>query len=176
MPRGRKPDGEHALSNAERQARHRARRVTQPAADIARPRRSADRRSRPQRWRDAVVELLALQAEYAAWIEVLPDIHYFAWALSRAGIYGKVRRQSDDNQGGSQQLRAFAISMNNRRKFFGGSLWSDPLWCWSRGQDETDRHEVGTCSWDVCPCLGERKSTLDTPHLVEPSGLGKAAR
>ena len=73
MPRGRKPDGEHALSNAERQARHRARRVTQPAADIARPRRSADRRSRPQRWRDAVVELLALQAEYAAWLEVLPD-------------------------------------------------------------------------------------------------------
>ena len=73
MPRGRKPDGEHALSNAERQARHRARRVTQPAAVIARTRRSADRRSRPQRWRDAIVELLALQAEYAAWLEVLPD-------------------------------------------------------------------------------------------------------
>ncbi len=73
MPRGRKPDGERALSNAERQARHRARRVTQPAAAIARTRRSADRRSRPQRWRDAVVELLALQAEYAAWLDMLPD-------------------------------------------------------------------------------------------------------
>ena len=73
MPRGRKPDGEHALSNAERQARHRARRVTQPAAVTARMRRSADRRSRPQRWRDAVVELLVLQAEYAAWLEALPD-------------------------------------------------------------------------------------------------------
>ena len=73
MPRGRKPAGEQALSNAERQARHRARRVMQPAAVIARTRRSADRRSRPQRWRDAVVELLALQAEYAAWLEVLPD-------------------------------------------------------------------------------------------------------
>jgi hypothetical protein len=73
MPRGRKPDGEHALSNAERQARHRARRVTQPAAVIARPRRPTDRRSRPQRWRDAVVELLELQAEYAAWLDVLPD-------------------------------------------------------------------------------------------------------
>ena len=72
MPRGRKPAGEQALSNAERQARHRARRVMQPAAVIARTRRSADRRSRPQRWRDAVVELLALQAEYAAWLEVLP--------------------------------------------------------------------------------------------------------
>jgi len=73
MPRGRKPDGEHALSNAERQARHRARRVTQPATVMARTRRSADHRSRPQRWRDAVVELLALQAEYAAWLEALPD-------------------------------------------------------------------------------------------------------
>lgn len=73
MPRGRKPDGEHALSNAERQARHRARRVTQPATVMARTRRPADRRSRPQRWRDAVIELLALQAEYAAWLEALPD-------------------------------------------------------------------------------------------------------
>ncbi len=73
MPRGRKPDGEHALSNAERQARHRARRVTQPATVVARLRRPADRRSRPQRWRDAVAELLALQAEYAAWLDALPD-------------------------------------------------------------------------------------------------------
>ena len=29
MPRGRKPDGEHALSNAERQARYRAHRLKQ---------------------------------------------------------------------------------------------------------------------------------------------------
>ena len=43
-------------SNAERQARHRARRVTQPAAVTARTRRPADRRSRPQRWRDAVAD------------------------------------------------------------------------------------------------------------------------
>jgi len=33
----------------------------------------ADRRSRPRRWRDAVAELLALQTEYAAWLEALPD-------------------------------------------------------------------------------------------------------
>jgi hypothetical protein len=26
-----------------------------------------------QRWRDAVAELLALQADYATWLEVLPD-------------------------------------------------------------------------------------------------------
>ena len=28
---------------------------------------------RPRRWHDAVAELLALQAVYAAWLEALPD-------------------------------------------------------------------------------------------------------
>jgi len=71
MPRGRQPEGEHALSNAERQARHRARRqVTQPAPTYRRPR---DRRTRLQRWNDAVAELLVLQAEYVAWSDALPD-------------------------------------------------------------------------------------------------------
>jgi hypothetical protein len=32
-----------------------------------------DQRSRPQRWRDAIAELVALQAEYAAWHAALPD-------------------------------------------------------------------------------------------------------
>jgi len=72
MPRGRKPEGEHVLSNAERQARHRARHVTQSAPVVTRVRRATDRRSRPQRWRDAVSELLALQAAYADWLTVLP--------------------------------------------------------------------------------------------------------
>ena len=66
MPRGRKPDGEHALSNAERQARYRAHRLTKPSPVVTRTRRSTDRRSRPQRWRDAVAELLALQATACA--------------------------------------------------------------------------------------------------------------
>jgi len=35
--------------------------------------RAADRSSRPRRWHDAVVELLTLQAVYAAWLEALPD-------------------------------------------------------------------------------------------------------
>jgi len=73
MSRGRKPESEHALSNAERQARHRARHVTQPAPVVTRVRRATDRRSRPQRWRDAVSELLALQAVYANWLTALPD-------------------------------------------------------------------------------------------------------
>ncbi|MFZ0872821.1 MAG: hypothetical protein WAM90_19060 [Rhodanobacter sp.] len=57
------------LSNAERQARFRARHKDQQPAAIVR----VDRRSRPQRWRDAVTELLALQGAYAAWLEALPD-------------------------------------------------------------------------------------------------------
>ena len=73
MPRGRKPEGEQALSNAERQARYRARHLAQPAPVATRPRRPADRRSRPQRWRDAVSELLAIQAAYADWLAALPD-------------------------------------------------------------------------------------------------------
>jgi hypothetical protein len=73
MPRGRQPTGDHALSNAERQARYRARRQAEQASPTVRYRRPADRRARPQRWHDAVAELLTLQAEYAAWCEVLPD-------------------------------------------------------------------------------------------------------
>ena len=52
---------------------------TPPAPEQPRTRRAADQRiksigrSRPQRWRDAVVELLALQAEYAHWLAALPD-------------------------------------------------------------------------------------------------------
>ena len=73
MPRGRKPEGDQALSNAERQARYRARHTTPALPAAARPRRAADRRSRPQRWRDAVSELLSLQAAYADWLAALPD-------------------------------------------------------------------------------------------------------
>ena len=73
MPRGRKPEAEQALSNAERQARYRARRQAQQPQTAIRRRPAADRRSRAQRWRDAVAELLALQAEYAAWFDALPE-------------------------------------------------------------------------------------------------------
>jgi len=68
--RGRKPQGDHPLTSAERQARYRARHAGMP---IVRYRRPADRRSRPQRWRDAVAELLALQDEYRDWFEALPE-------------------------------------------------------------------------------------------------------
>jgi hypothetical protein len=80
MPRGRKPAGDRALTGAERQARYRAARASQPV--IRSPRGTcppakgaprAARRSRPQRWRDAVAELLAIQAECAAWLDKLPE-------------------------------------------------------------------------------------------------------
>jgi hypothetical protein len=59
------------MTGAERQARYRA------AHADGRPkihyRRSGDRCSRPQRWRDAVAELVNLQEEYRAWLDSLPD-------------------------------------------------------------------------------------------------------
>jgi hypothetical protein len=71
MPRGREPEGEAALSNAERQARWRARQAAlEPPAPVKRPRPS--RRSRQKRWNDALAELRAVQAECAAWLGALP--------------------------------------------------------------------------------------------------------
>jgi len=69
MPR--KAIGHKAMTDAERQARCRAARTTGKPA--TRTRRSADHRSRAQRWRDAVAELTNLQAHYAAWLDTLPD-------------------------------------------------------------------------------------------------------
>jgi hypothetical protein len=63
--------GDHPMTGAERQARHRAARMSD--APLIRIRRPADRRSRIQRWNDAVVTLTNLQAEYDAWLEALPD-------------------------------------------------------------------------------------------------------
>jgi hypothetical protein len=79
MPRGRKPHGDRALTNAERQARHRSRQsAQQPAVTVrygktAAPRTKPANRSRPQRWQQAIGELIALQADYRAWLAVLPE-------------------------------------------------------------------------------------------------------
>jgi hypothetical protein len=71
MGRGRKPTGERALTNAERQAKFReAHKDGQPKIRYRRP---SDRRSRAQRWRDAVAELVELQQEYQAWLDSLPE-------------------------------------------------------------------------------------------------------
>jgi len=73
MPRGREPQGEHTLSGAERQARYRARHQAQQPAPAIHYKRPTDRRTRPQRWHDAVAELVALQADYANWADALPE-------------------------------------------------------------------------------------------------------
>ena len=68
MPR--KPIGDRPMTDAERQARHRAAKTARkPASRIRSP---ADRRSRVQRWRDAVAELTTVQAQCVAWLEALP--------------------------------------------------------------------------------------------------------
>jgi len=74
MPRGRKPAGETALSNAERQAGYRSRHQAPDPSVVIRTRRPVDRRPRPRRWHDAVAELVELQATYAAWLEAHPSV------------------------------------------------------------------------------------------------------
>ena len=69
MPR--KSIGDRPMTDAERQARHRATRAA--GAPVIRTRRPTDHRSRARRWHDAVAQLLELQAQYAVWLEALPD-------------------------------------------------------------------------------------------------------
>jgi hypothetical protein len=73
MPRGRDPEGETALSNAERQARWRAKHQAPAPSATLRTRRPIDRRSRVQRWRDAAGELIDIQSDCAAWLDALPE-------------------------------------------------------------------------------------------------------
>ena len=79
MPRGRIPQTGRALTGAERQARYRQRHAGgQPTTPLHHPRvkfadRPPQRRSRPRRWQAAAAELAALQAEYAAWLDALPE-------------------------------------------------------------------------------------------------------
>ena len=59
-----------ALTNAQRQRRYRQRHQAPLPRRHYRPPR--DRRSRPQRWQDAVRTLLDLQDEYQTWLDNLP--------------------------------------------------------------------------------------------------------
>ena len=72
LPMGRRPEGDEALTGAERQARYRTRHnAAMPPVQPSRPTKRGSP-TRPQRWQAAVAELVALQAEYAAWLEALP--------------------------------------------------------------------------------------------------------
>jgi hypothetical protein len=77
---GRKPEAAQAMTGAERQARYRARHDlptdTMPTAMAAmhhRPPGKGRTATRVRRWAAAVDELVALQAEYAAWLQALPE-------------------------------------------------------------------------------------------------------
>ncbi len=71
MKPGPKPLLGTTMTHAERQARYRASHAEgTPKRDYRRP---ADRRSRPQRWRDAIAELIELQTEYQACFNALPE-------------------------------------------------------------------------------------------------------
>jgi hypothetical protein len=59
------------MTDAERQARHRAARAA--GTPVIRIRRPADHRSRARRWHDTVAMLVDLQAAYAGWLEALPE-------------------------------------------------------------------------------------------------------
>jgi hypothetical protein len=69
---GRKPENLQALTGAERQARYRARQDQAPPAPVRGPTKTR-LPTRPQRWHAAVATLLTLQAEYAAWLEAMPE-------------------------------------------------------------------------------------------------------
>ena len=69
MPR--KPIGETAMTDAERQVRYRAARAS--GTPVIRTHRPTDHRGRARRWTDHVAGLLEAQIEYAAWLDSLPD-------------------------------------------------------------------------------------------------------
>jgi hypothetical protein len=72
---GRRPEGEQALTGAERQARYRQRpgqaQIQGPVP--AMPRRLPRGPTLSRRWNDTVAALVALRAEYARWLEALPE-------------------------------------------------------------------------------------------------------
>jgi hypothetical protein len=67
----RKPIGETAMTDAERQARYRAARAA--GKPVIRIRRALDYRGRARRWTDHVTGLVEAQVEFAEWLDSLPD-------------------------------------------------------------------------------------------------------
>lgn len=62
-----------ALTSAERQRRYRERRAANEPVRKFEKVAVRGRRTRPQRWNDAVATLRALQAEYEEWRDGLPE-------------------------------------------------------------------------------------------------------
>jgi hypothetical protein len=79
MP-GPRPQGDHALTSAERMRRLREKRRVEAAdkppdkpAVVIRYRHPKDRRSRPEQWADAINTLMDCLDRYQQWRENLPD-------------------------------------------------------------------------------------------------------
>jgi hypothetical protein len=72
---GRRPQGEAALTGAERQARYRLRLGLAPDQALAPavPPRPVRGRPLSRRWHDTVAGLVGLQAEYGRWLDALPE-------------------------------------------------------------------------------------------------------
>jgi hypothetical protein len=72
---GRRPEGEQALTGAERQARYRQRpgQAQEHGPVQAMPRRPARGPALSRRWNDTVAALVALRTEYARWLDALPE-------------------------------------------------------------------------------------------------------
>jgi hypothetical protein len=77
---GRTPEGELALTGAERQARYRARiglaqglAAADTKQSLAPPRKPPRGPGLAQRWEETVNRLAGLQAEYARWLDALPE-------------------------------------------------------------------------------------------------------
>jgi hypothetical protein len=72
MKPGPKPSSGTAMTHAERQSRYRAKQAA--GTPTFRYRKPIDRRSRVQRWCDAVAELQDLQDDYQAWLDACRKI------------------------------------------------------------------------------------------------------
>jgi hypothetical protein len=72
---GRRPEGEKALTGAERQARYRLgpRSIPEPVSGQAVPRRLPRPPTLSRRWNETVAGLVAIRAEYTRWLEALPE-------------------------------------------------------------------------------------------------------
>ncbi len=68
-----RPLGDRPLTHAERQARYRAAHAGPPPKVKVKYQERKDTRTKPLRWRDAVAELLELQAGYQEWLDGLPE-------------------------------------------------------------------------------------------------------
>jgi site-specific DNA-methyltransferase (adenine-specific) len=104
-----------AISNAERQRRYRERRKEQqPRIHYRQPQ---DRRSRPQRWAEAVKALRQLQGEYEDWLSRLPvplQNSALAAKLRAVGQLDMDQLDIDIPRGFGRDIRAFKQAGNGK--------------------------------------------------------------